>query len=131
VDDEAGLRRKKEEEQGGEMEWIRFEVQVQVEMMRLTAQVAVEIMNKVIREPVVFPSTDGDMYVQIRACGRIVPKRVSLVGGDGNRLSGFEDPGPAFDEVGELTGEDVESLGLVVVVVVRWGRRGVSPRALA
>jgi hypothetical protein len=52
------------------------------------------------------------------------------VGRDDDGLSGLETTLFAVDLVAEGTGEDVESLGLVVVVVVRWGRGRLRSLAL-
>jgi len=70
------------------------------------------------------------MNIQIFPRLRIVPERMFDVGGDDDGLSRLETALFTVDFVAEDAGEDVEGLGLVVVVVVRRGRGGLRSLAL-
>jgi hypothetical protein len=60
----------------------------------------------------------------------IVPEGMFDVGGDDDGLTRLETTLFTVDFVAEDAGEDVEGLGLVVVVVVRRGRGGLRSLAL-
>jgi hypothetical protein len=88
----------------------------------LTRKIPVKVMYEIIREPVIISTFYGNMNVQIFPRLRVVPEGMFDIRGDDDGLSWLETALFSVDFVAEDTGEDVEGLGLVVVVVVRWCR---------